>query len=137
MDVAWDDAWKVTEKVLAKLNDAVTRDGAEFMVLVLPEVFDLDPDWRSLVATELGEVPVVFEPEKSMERLRAMAERNQFHLSTLSPHLQKYSDEHGLASPYFALDCDPHFSALGHEVVAGAIVEELNRYDLIPESGGA
>jgi len=135
-DEAWTDAWKVTEKVLAKLNDAVTRDGAEFMVLVLPEIFDIDPDWRRLVASDLGEVPSWFEPEESMERLRAMAERHDFRLSSLSPHLQNYRDRHDLASPYFSLDCDPHFSALGHEVVAEAIVEELDHYGLIPVKEG-
>ena len=131
LDRDWEDAWTVTEKVLVRLNEAVARDGGKFIILVLPEIFDIDPNWREAMMAGLGEVPPWLEPDKSKQRLRDIAARSGITVQFLSPYMQEYRDQADLQWPYFSFTCDPHYSALGHQVLAPAIVEKLQEHDLL------
>lgn len=131
-DPDWENAWLVTERVLGRLQDAVHSDGSAFMVLVLPEPFDVYPDWRSWMREKVGNVPENFSPSRSNERLREIASREGLTLDFLAPVFQKYRDEHRLQPPYFSLPCDPHFSELGHKVLANAIIAKLDEHEYLP-----
>ena len=52
-------------------------------------------------------------------------------------HRQAFRDAHKLHSPYFSFTCDPHYSALGHEVAAEAIVRRLQEHQLLPQQHGS
>jgi hypothetical protein len=51
--------------------------------------------------------------------------------------MQAYRDEHHLQWPYFSLTCDPHFSPLGHQVAAGAMIDLMQRKQWLPALGSA
>lgn len=61
-----------------------------------------------------------------------MAQRENITIESLTPYLQAYRDSHHLQWPYFSLPCDPHFSAMGHEVAAGAIIQVLQQNGWLP-----
>ena len=129
----WNEAWAATEESLIRLNAAVRRDGGQFLVLVLPEFFDYDPDWRQTAKARFGEnLPQWVRPESASERLREIASRTGISLEFLAPYAQAYRDAHDLKWPYLSLTCDSHLSALGHRVIAEAIVDKLRQRNILP-----
>jgi hypothetical protein len=66
-------------------------------------------------------------------RLKEIAERNHITLDFLYPYSRASRDTHKLESPHFSFTCDPHYSALGHQVIAKAIVQKLKGHHLLPE----
>jgi len=124
-DAAWVDAWRVTELVLARLAQQVAADGAQFIVLADPAPYRLDPLWRDRFEGEFGEVPPSFRTDNVERRLAVVGRRNHLSFDALAPYFERYRDTHGLQWPYFQLTCDQHYSALGHQVLAEAIVDAL------------
>jgi len=132
LDPEWQQAWRVTEKVLTLLKDTVEKDGAKFLVVKPPEFFQVDPDWQERFIKLEGKLPASFSTTQFDERLRDIGQRNHIPIAFLAPYFQAYRDAHHLRWPYFSLTCDPHYSALGHEVAAEAIVQELEEDHLLP-----
>jgi hypothetical protein len=132
LEPEWQQAWRVTEKVLALLKDTVEKDGAKFLVVKPPDVFQFDPDWQDRFIKLEGKLPASFSTTKFDERLQGIGQRNHIAIDFLLPYFQAYRVAHHLAWPYFSLTCDPHYSALGHEVAAEAIVQRLEEDGLLP-----
>jgi hypothetical protein len=132
----WGQAWLVTEKTLALTRQAVEADGATFALVEQPDVYVLDPQWREHMMTSEGKVPSEFNPPKFFERFHEITAKAGVTLVSLIPYMQAYSTEHHLHPPYFSLPCDPHYSALGHKVAAGALVQALQKDHLIPPPPG-
>ena len=128
----WRQAWLTTEKVLQKLNDSVTADGAKFLVLPWPSPTSIDPDWRQVMMARFGHVPSAFNPDKPQERLKEIAERSHVPIAFFTSYMQSYRDEHHLQAPYFSFPCDAHYTALGYQVSAEAIVQKLAELNLLP-----
>jgi hypothetical protein len=132
-DAEWGRAWLVTEKVMALLHETVSDDGAKFIVLMWPDFNRIDPDWQRRFSKEVGKLPSDFKPTSMEERLKEIADRNRITLDFVYPYMQVYRDAHHLEWPYFSFTCDPHYSALGHQVMAEAIVQRLEEHHLLPE----
>jgi hypothetical protein len=136
LDPEWRQAWEVTEKVLAMTRQMVEADGAKFVFVVRGNAYTTDPQWREHMMKEEGVVPAEFKPSKFDERLDNATARAGVKVISLIPYLQAYRDEHHLQPPYFSLPCDPHYSAMGHKVVAAAMVDGLQKEHLIPPPPG-
>lgn len=136
-DPEWANAWLITERVLTLLNETVSQDGPRFIVLGLPDAYRIDPHWRERLQSELGKIPPSFRTDNVEKRLVQIASRNNIPLDHLGPYFESYRNKHGLQWPYFSLTCDPHYSALGHEVCAEAIVEKLEQHQLLPATAGS
>ena len=132
LDPEWQAAWTVTEKVMARMRDTVEADGAKFVVVPWSNFSDIDPDWRQRLTKQFGPLPKELAPAKLDQRLVQIAGSENITMDSLNPYMQAYRDQHQLQWPYFALTCDPHFSALGHQVAAGAMVDLLQRRQLLP-----
>jgi hypothetical protein len=132
-DAEWGRAWLVTEKVMALLHETVSGDGAKFIVLLWPELHRIDPDWQRRFMKQVGRVPLDFKPTTVEDRLTEIADRNRITLDFVYPYMQAYRDAHHLQWPYFSFTCDPHYSALGHQVLAEAVVQRLQEHHLLPE----
>jgi hypothetical protein len=132
LDPEWEQAWLVTEKVLTQLATTVTNDDAKFVVLVPPAFYKTDPDWKLRFTRSEGRIPQSFNPDKVSDRLQHIASRNHITLDFLAPYMETYRDAHKLEWPYFSFVCDPHYSALGHEVAAEGIVQRLEAHRLLP-----
>lgn len=131
-DADWRDAWRVTEQVLTCLANAVARDGPAFIVLVDPDPYRIDPSWRDRFEMQFGRVPPSFRLDHIERRLKIIASRNNIPFDVLAPYFEEYRDAHGLQWPYFQLPCDQHYSVLGHEVLAEAIVDALAQHRILP-----
>jgi lysophospholipase L1-like esterase len=128
----WKQAWMVTEKVMAMTRETVEADGAKFLLLVQPDAYAIDPQWREHMVKNEGKVPADFKPSKFYDRLQEMTAKAGVTVLSTIPYLQAYSTEHQLQPPYFSLPCDPHYSAMGHAVTASAIVDGLQKAHFIP-----
>ena len=136
LDQQWKDAWTLTDEILALMNQAVTADGAQFIVLAWADFPHIDTHWRERMTSRYGYVPSEFNPDKPYERLRDITSRDHILFDTLASYMMAYRDQHNLTSPYFSFTCDPHYSALGHEVAAEAIVQKLAEYHLLHGAQG-
>lgn len=132
LDPEWQSAWTVTEKVLTLFKRTVESDGSRFLVVVPPSFHDLDPDWRERFSKAEGKIPPEMNVATFAERLEAIAQRNNISMSFLKPYFIAYRDAHNLKWPYFSLPCDPHYSPMGHEVMAEAILQRLEADHLLP-----
>jgi lysophospholipase L1-like esterase len=132
LDADWQQAWKVTGKVMARFRDDVQADGARFVLIPWPNFSEIDPQWRERLTRQFGQLPRELKPERLNDRLQAMAASEGITISSLTPYLLAYRDSHHLQWPYFSLPCDPHFSAMGHQVVAGALVQTLEQSHWLP-----
>jgi lysophospholipase L1-like esterase len=132
LDPEWQSAWTVTEKVLTLLKNTVESNGSRFLVVVPPSFYDLDPDWRARFSKAEGEIPPEMNVATLAERLEAIAQRNNISMSFLKPYFIAYRNAHDLKWPYFSLSCDPHYSSMGHEVMAEAILQRLEAGHFLP-----
>jgi hypothetical protein len=133
LDAEWKQAWTVTEKVMRRMKDTVTSDGARFVVEAWPSFTDIDPDWRQRMTKDFGAaVPGNFSPSKPEERLSEAASNAGVTLDLLAPQFIGYRDTHHMQWPYFSFTCDPHNTPLGNEVSAQAIIGKLEQHQLLP-----
>jgi lysophospholipase L1-like esterase len=128
----WDTAWLVSEKVLEKYKNDVERDGGKLVILAPPQLYETDRDWSTYFPREEGKIPSTFNPNVYNTRLAQIAKQSGVPLESLTPYFQSYRDAHNLQSPYFSLPCDHHYSPLGHEVAAEAMVQKLEEGKWLP-----
>ncbi|MGA8868988.1 MAG: SGNH/GDSL hydrolase family protein [Candidatus Sulfotelmatobacter sp.] len=132
LDPDWQKAWTVTGKVMARFRDTVEADHARFVLIPWSNFSDIDSQWRERLTRQFGSLPPQLAPQRFDPRVQAMAQRENITIGSLTPYLQAYRDSHHLQWPYFSLTCDPHFSAMGHEVAAGAIIPVLQQNGWLP-----
>jgi len=132
LDPEWQNAWSVTEKVMARFRDDVEADHARFVLIPWSNFSDIDSQWRERLTRQFGSLPPQLAPQRFDQRVQAMAGRQKITLESLTPYLQDYRDSHHLLWPYFSLPCDPHYSAMGHEVMAGAMIHVLQQNGWLP-----
>jgi hypothetical protein len=132
VDPEWKQAWQVTGRVLKLMDDTVTQDGTRFIVLVWPGLTDIGSDWRDWMVQRFGKIPHSFNPQKPEEHLRQIASQTGVPLDFLAPYMDAYRADHQLRWPYFSFSCDLHSTAMGNNVYAGAIIQQLEQHRLLP-----
>lgn len=132
----WDRAWLVTEKVFERLKSDVQQDGSKLVILAPPQLYETDLNWSAWFPKEEGKIPATFNAHVYNQRLSEVAGQSHVPLEFLAPYFQNYRDAHKLQPPYFSLPCDHHYSALGHEVAAEAMVQKLEEGEWLPPVAG-
>src|SRR2546423_6357617 len=123
-DDVWRDAWRVTEKLLAAMNDEVKQHGARFLVVTLSNGIQVYPEAaaRQRFAQGLG-VRDLFYAER---RFRSLGEREGFAVYNLAPDLQLYADEHKVFLHGFGREPgNGHWNEEGHRVAGELIAQKL------------
>jgi lysophospholipase L1-like esterase len=129
-----DEAWRLTEALLAALRDAVRADGARFAVIYIPNKIEVnDRDWEQ-TSLKYG-----WEPEKVVRgrvqrRLQRIGERLEVPVLDLTPALAA-ADRGLLGGPYFREDM--HWNARGHDTAASAIAQFLSQHGWLSTCGEA
>ena len=109
---AWDEAWGLTEKIIGRLNQDTKMEKASLLILNLPPLEQLD-------STSLKNDPTT-NLNKPSERI-ALIGKN-LHVSVLDLYAPLLSAQKDGAVHF---NNDPHLTALGHEVVAEALFNEI------------
>ncbi|MBI5164216.1 MAG: SGNH/GDSL hydrolase family protein [Magnetospirillum sp.] len=122
----WQQAWAATAGALAELKQATAADGAQLLVVGIPEHFVTSPTGLTELARAGGTaIPDGFDPERPMRRLAAIAAAQGLDFLDLTPAFRSYRDRYALTRPAFSFRCDGHWNPLGHAVAAHAVAERL------------
>jgi len=121
----WQDAWRVTEALIARVREVAAAGGADFLLVTVPYAVQVHPDRavREAMQAKLG-VADLFYPDR---RLAAFAERHRIPALTLAPRMLEIAQARGAALHGFA-NAKPgfgHWNEQGHAAAAALIAEKL------------
>jgi hypothetical protein len=124
-DRVWEEAWRITEGLIAKAGDFAKRNGARFAVVTVPYAIQVHPDpkVRAGLQARLG-VKDLFYPD---HRIAAFARKNGLLAVTLAPEMQPLAEKtatyfHGFDNVGLGRG---HWNASGHRAAAQIIARRL------------
>lgn len=119
---AWQDAWAHTEALLSAFRDAVTADGATFVVMVVTSREQVYPeDWAQLQATYPAMRDVAWDLDGPERRVLDWCALNDVRCVPLSPAFIAARD----TSPRLHWHFDGHWTPAGHALAAETMTEAL------------
>jgi hypothetical protein len=124
-DARWQEAWRITEALIASMQELASRNGAHLAVVTVPFAMQVHPAARRREAlqSELGVADFAY-PER---RFAAFAERQGALAVTLWPEMQALALANG--STLYGFDnAEPgsgHWNDLGHQAAADIIARQL------------
>ena len=127
----WQEAWRVTEALLAKMDDLARHMGARFVVTTIPDAIQVDPngDRRGQFEARLGADDLLY-PD---ERIARMGSELGFRVYPLTRELQEITETqkvymHGFDNTRLGFG---HMNEQGHRLVAELLASKLcNSTDL-------
>lgn len=121
----WDEAWKITEALIARAAELSARHGAKFVVVTVPYAIQVHPDERVRLALQakLG-VPDLFYPDR---RISEFSKRHGVMTVALAYDMQRFAQErrtyfHGFTNVGMGRG---HWNPDGHRVAAEIIARQL------------
>lgn len=130
-EARWQQAWRVTEKLLARVHDLTTAADAQFLLVVLSNGIQVHPDpaVRRRFAAALG-VSDLFYPDR---RLGELAAATGIEHLLLAPRLAEHAEARGQCLHGFvgAIPCGGHWNVAGHKIAGEIIAEKICR-DILP-----
>jgi hypothetical protein len=125
----WEEAWALTEALLAAMRREAAEMGAAFVVVTLTNGIQVHPsvDMRREAELTLG-VPDLFHPER---RVEAAGRREGFPVIPLAPEMQRRAERGGIffhGFPDTALGVG-HWNKGGHRAAGEIIARELCRLE--------
>ena len=120
----WQEAWRVTEAIIAQMNSEVRAHNAKFLVVSVTYGPQVHPDAsvRTAYAQRLGG-PDLFYPGR---RLEALGTRAGFPVLDLAPPFQAYAAEHHTPLHGFGQTLNlGHWNQAGHELASDLIAQRI------------
>ena len=126
---AWQEAWTVTEALLARTGETTRDIGAELVVVVAPSYFQVDDQaWQRHI--DDGQDRRRLAIDAPSRRLRAIADRHGLRLLDLLPSIRPAVQA---GAPLYFPD-DGHWTSEGHAFAARQLAEYLRSVGLAPIS---
>jgi hypothetical protein len=123
-DPVWNDAWRVTEGLIAQMRDEATANGAKFVLVTLSHGIQVYPDRqvRQNFMDRYG-VSDLFYPDHQFEKI---CERENVPTIILGPRLQEYAERNKAYLHGFDGDIgNGHWNQLGHRIAGELIAGDL------------
>lgn len=123
-DATWQEAWRVTEGLLALMRDEVRGRGAQFVVVTLSNGVQVHPQpaARAAFLRRVGATDILY-PDT---RIRLLGEREGFPVVTLAPSLQQYAEQHQAFLHGFGRDLgNGHWNASGHRLAGELLAQKV------------
>ena len=123
-DPVWNDAWRVTEGLIARMRDEATSRNARFVVVTLSQGIQVypDPKVRQNFIDRYG-ISDLFYPDHQFERI---CERQHVPTIILAPRLQEYAERNKTYLHGFGSDIgNGHWNQLGHRIAGELIAGDL------------
>jgi hypothetical protein len=123
-DATWNDAWKVTEQLIAAMRDDVIKRQEKFLVVTLsngPQVLP-NREARQNFMNRFG-VSDLFYPDN---RIKALGDRGNFAVVTLAPELQAFAEQNGAYLHGFGANIgNGHWNETGHRVAGEILAKKI------------
>jgi len=123
-DLIWEEAWRVTERIIVQLRDDVAAKGSRLHVATLSSGIQVHPDRRVREETErqLG-VTSLFYPD---ERIASLGRREAISVTTLAPSLRAAAEQGQLPVHGFGATLGQgHWNEHGHREAGRMIARDL------------
>ncbi len=117
----FEDGWRITERVLLRLDRECRQNGAELIVLAIPMQIEVDIPWRIDVLDHVKVDPERFDFEKPYRRLKAFCATSG--IDYLYP-IAQFNDAIELRKLF--LTKDGHLNKYGHALMARVLLEHLS-----------
>jgi len=123
-DAVWEDAWRVTEKLLLVMRDEVTSRSAKFLVVTLSNGIQVNPDAAAREEfMKAFKIQDLFYPDK---RIKALGEREGLSVLNLAPSLLDYATQNQAYLHGFGQNVGRgHWNAAGHRVAGELIAQRI------------
>ena len=124
-----EEAWDMTERLLLALNNEVTAQGSQFLVVIIPDETEVDVEkWTALSARYPDLFDTVTPAQQPSARIADMLEQHTINTLSLQPiFLEHYQQNDTLLYyPY-----DGHWTPAGHQIAADTLYQHFS--DLNPE----
>ena len=121
-------AYEISEKVIRDLQQAVSRDSAQLILVNLFDPYQVDEAWLKFMAKKLGTITDASYPN---QRIAAICERNNIpYLSLYEPTMARIRRDH-IEFPYFNFSCDNHLTKKGNLWVSKLVSAYLEEQQLL------
>jgi hypothetical protein len=124
-DTLWEEAWRVTEALIARTADTAAGNGARFLVVTVPYAIQVHPERavRAALQAKLG-MPDLFYPDR---RIAEFSKKNRIAALPLAFEMQRLAEErktyfHGFPNVGMGRG---HWNADGHRAAAELIARHL------------
>jgi hypothetical protein len=124
-DARWEEAWRVTEALIAKIGDFASRNGASVALVAVPFAMEVHPDvaWRERLQAKYGVAHLAY-PDR---RVVLFARQNGMHGIMLAPEMQALAAAtrsylYGYENRQLGFG---HWNELGHRAAADIIARSL------------
>jgi hypothetical protein len=124
-DARWEEAWRVTEALIAKIGDFASRNGARAALVAVPFAMEVHPDgaWRQRLLAKYGVEDFAY-PDR---RVVSFARRNGMHGILLASEMRSLAADTG---SYLNGDANAelgfgHWNEHGHRAAADIIARSL------------
>jgi len=121
---AWQDAWRVSEDLIAQMQQEVSARGSKFLLLTLSSSIQVDPSpaERQRLMQRVG-ITDIFYPD---HRIQQFAVSRGIPVLTLAPYLQKYAEENQVAvHGQRSADHQGLLNELGHKVAGQLVAQKV------------
>jgi len=123
-DPAWQDAWRVSQDLIAEMHSEILAHGSKFLLVTLSNNIQVEPNpaERQMLMNRVG-ITDLFYPD---HRIQQFAVLQGIPVLTLAPYLQKYAEEnqvsvHGGRSA----DHQGLLNELGHKLVGQLVSQKV------------
>ena len=124
-DPVWEEAWKITEELIAKMNREVEEKNAKFHFVSIGDPMQVHPNpaFRQSFMDRY-KIEDLFYPDK---RLQAVGDREGFPVLNMAEPFQTYSEENNVCLHGFetAVPCAGHWNPDGHEFAGKLIADQF------------
>ncbi len=126
------EAYRQSERLLARLDEAVRQSGSRFVVALFSYRTSIEPDARArFLATNPG-YDALYDLQRPERRIRTFLERKAITYLDLNPALRERHSRPVSPSDVLYFPRDGHFTARGHELVAAELTSFLRGQHLVP-----
>ena len=127
LDAEWEDAWRVTELEITRLNRQVRQDGAELVVVIMPDQSELEDDTGFLAEGDMPTRALGRQIDLSAPRIRLInyLKKEQIPVYDLASDMKEYALAQALPKPFYSFSCDLHWTPLGHQVATNFVFDYL------------
>ncbi len=129
-DPLYAQVWPVFEAVLVALRDAAEADGAQFAVVIAPEMDAIDPEGYFARYPAFADRRADFDGDRLERQVTALLEANGIAYFSLTPALRAAAQRAGGAPLYYA--SNTHWTPAGHAAAAEALAGWLARQGWAP-----